>query len=60
MGDEGLFVDVTDALLEAACVRAVLSGRDALAETLRAALQRRQHERAGNVHVLPSKGSKGR
>ena len=46
--------DVTEADMEAALVRAVLSGRDALAETLRAALARRQRERAGNVVELPS------
>ena len=41
--------DVTDQEIEGALVRAVLSGRDALAETLRSTLQGRQRARAGNV-----------
>lgn len=52
--------DVTEADLEAALVRAVLSGRDALAETLRVALARRQRERAGNVVELPTPRRRGR
>ena len=51
--DEDRFADVTDEQIENAIVRAVLAGRDAVAELLRDALTRRQRDRAGVV-TLPA------
>ncbi|HEX7600991.1 MAG TPA: hypothetical protein VF316_05270 [Polyangiaceae bacterium] len=58
-GEKSDAAGVTEAQLEAACTRAFLAGNDAMAETLRAALARRQAERAGNVVQLKkSRGQK--
>jgi hypothetical protein len=54
-----LFETVSEEQIESAIVRAVLSGRDALAETLRDTLTRRQRARAGNVVPLAAKRPAG-
>jgi hypothetical protein len=52
--------DVSDADVERAIVRAVLAGRDELAEELRAILVRRRHARAGVVELEVERSKRGR